>query len=79
LSISGTSVQKIQVSLKSDKNKCYEDHHAVLIISRSVILRIRNVSRKSFRENENTHFTASIFFFENRAFYEIMWKNTVDS
>jgi hypothetical protein len=31
----------------------------------------------SFRENQNTHFMVK-FVFENRAEYEIMWKNTVE-
>ena len=35
-----------------------------------------NVSDKSCRENQNTHFMF-IFFFENRAVYEIIWKNIV--
>jgi hypothetical protein len=39
---------------------------------------MRNVSGKSLRENHNTHFTYSNFFFENRAVYEIMWKNIVE-
>ena len=30
-------------------------------------------------ENQNTHFISHIFFFENRAVYEIMWKNNVES
>jgi len=46
-----------------------------LIISRSVLLRMRNVSDKSCRENQNTHFVFRNFFFENRAIYEIMWEN----
>ena len=33
-----------------------------LIISRSVLLRMRNVSDKSCRENQNTHFVFSNFF-----------------
>jgi hypothetical protein len=35
---------------------------------------MRNVSHKSCRKN----LLCSIFFFENRAVYEIMWKNIVD-
>jgi len=30
------------------------------------------------RENQNTHFVFNNPFFENRAVYEIMWKNTVE-
>ena len=37
------------------------------------------LQKKSCRENQNTHFvTSNIFFFENRAVYEIMWKNIVE-
>jgi len=33
---------------------------------------------KSSTENQHTHFISNIFFFENRAVCEIMWKNTVE-
>ena len=50
-----------------------------MIISRSILCRMRNVSDKSCRENQNTLFVFSIFFcFENRVVYEIMWKNIVE-
>ena len=39
---------------------------------------MRNVSDKSCRENQNTLFVFSIFFFEYRSVYENMWKNTVE-
>jgi hypothetical protein len=50
----------------------------ILIISRSILLRMRNVSVKSCREDQNKHFVLNSFFFpsENRAVYEIMWRNT---
>jgi hypothetical protein len=39
---------------------------------------MRNVSDKSCRENQNTHFVFSkFFFFENSAVYEIMCENIV--
>jgi hypothetical protein len=47
------------------------------IMSRSFLLRMRNVWDKSCRENQNTHFMFNIFFFENHAFYKKMWKNIV--
>jgi hypothetical protein len=75
------SVQKIQVSLKSDKNIGYFTWRPIniFIISRSFLLRIKNVSDKRCRENQNPHFVfGNIFFFEGRAVYEIMWKNTVE-
>ena len=46
-------------------------------VSRAV-LRMRNVSDKSCTENQNTHFVFSNFFVENRAVYEIVWKNVVE-
>jgi len=39
------------------------DPNIVFIISRSDLLRMRNVSDKSWRENQNTHFVFSNFFF----------------
>jgi len=41
---------------------------------------MRKVSVKNCTENQNTHFAFNepLFFFpENRAVYEIMWKNTI--
>ena len=40
----------------------YEDCYTFLLISHSFVLRMRNVSNKSCRENQNTHFVFSIFF-----------------
>ena len=80
MSIFRKSVQHIQVPLKSDKNNgyLYQGLCTLVITSRSVLLRMRNVSDKNCRENQNTHFTFSNFFFpENHAVYEIMWKNIV--
>jgi hypothetical protein len=72
-------VEKIQVSFKSDKNNGYfnEEQYTFLIISRSALLRMTNVSGKICRENPNTHFMF-FFSFENRAVCEIMWKNVVE-
>jgi len=52
LRIFGRSVEKIQVSLKSDKNDGY---FIFMIISRWILLRMKNVSEKRCRENQNTH------------------------
>ena len=64
LSIFRKSVQKIQPSLKSDKNNGYfilwPIH--ILIISRSILLRLKCVSYKTCRENQNTHFVLKFFF-----------------
>ena len=73
------SVEKIQVSLKSDKNKEYftRRQKSLFIISRSFLLIMRNVSDKTCRENQNTHVVFSTFL-ENRAVYAKMWKNIVE-
>jgi hypothetical protein len=68
-------VEKIQRSLKSDKNN---GHFTSLGIFRSLILRMRNFSDKVGRENQNTHFVFNNFFFENHAVYDLMWKNIVE-
>jgi hypothetical protein len=49
-----------------------------MTISRWILLRMRNVSHTSCRENQNTHFTFSNFFPENRAIYEIIRKIMVE-
>jgi hypothetical protein len=43
----------------------------------ALILRMKNVSDTSCRENQNTHSVFSNFLFSSLAFYEIMWKNNV--
>jgi hypothetical protein len=54
-----------------------EDRYTIYIISRSVLFKIRNVSGK--RCGEKTHFFVQIiYFFENRAVYEMMWENIVE-
>ena len=50
------------------------DKYTFFIISCSVLCRMRNVSDKNCRENQNTHFVFSIFFKKKRAFCKIMWK-----
>jgi hypothetical protein len=46
----------------------------IFIISRSTALRMRRIL-ENFRENKNTHYMLNdLFFPENRAVYEIMWK-----
>jgi len=57
-------LEKARVSLKSEiiTGTLHEDQYTFLIISCSVIIRGRNVSEKSCRENQNTHFVFSNFF-----------------
>ena len=46
--------------------------YTFLIISRSVLLRMKNISDKSCRENQNMQFMYSIFL--NRVVYKVMLK-----
>jgi hypothetical protein len=67
------SVEKIQVSLKFTKitSTLHEDLCTFIIICRSVILRMRNVSDKIV-EKIKIYILCSITFFQNRAFYEMI-------
>jgi len=67
------------IKIRQEKPALYIKIYVHLeIISRSFLLRMRNVSDRSCRENQNTHFVFSNFFFENRVIYEIMWKNMLE-
>jgi hypothetical protein len=57
-----------------DENICVN-----IFVPCPVILGMRNLSNKSCREHHNTHFIFKTFFFENRAVYEIMWKNIAET
>ena len=48
-----------------------------MTISRSIFLKMRNVSGKRCREDNDTHFKFSNFLPQNRAVYDLVWKNTV--
>ena len=55
----------------------HEDPYTFVITSLLVLI-MRVVSDKSCRENQDTHLMFNnVFFFKNRAVYEIMWKNIV--
>ena len=77
-------ISKIQISLKYDKNGGYFTWRHMYIYGnislKYFFFRMRIISDKSCRENQKTHsmFSNLFFFFENRAVYEIMWKNMVD-
>ena len=75
------AVQKIQDLLKSDKHNGYFTWRPLDIFYHifHTSFRMRNVSHKSSRRNNNTHFAFNIFFFENRAVNKKMWKNIVKS
>jgi len=72
LKIFKKSLEKIQVSLQSDRLTPTLPLYS-LIISCLVLLGTRNVSDTSCRENQNTFFMFKNFF-ENLAVYKITWK-----
>ena len=47
------------------------------IISRRILLRMRKISYKSYRENQNTHFINNNFFLKLVTFMR-SWKNVVN-
>jgi hypothetical protein len=57
-------LRKFKFSLQSDKNNMclYEGQYTFLIISRWILLRNRNVSEKTCRANQCTHFMYNNFF-----------------
>ena len=68
-------IEKVQGSLNSDKNNEFFTWRPIYIL-----LRMKNISDKICRENQNTLFVFQlIFFLENCAVFEIMWKSTVES
>jgi hypothetical protein len=81
LSIFRKSVKKIRVSLILDKNNGYFTWRPIYDFYHLAhfFLEWEMFQTKSCRENQKTHFVFSNFFFsfENRAVYEIMWKNNV--
>jgi len=52
-----------------------EDQYTFLTISHALLLRMRNISDKSFRENQNTVLRSINLFFENRAVSENVHKH----
>ena len=49
-----------------------------LILSYSILLRMKNFSDKCLEKIKTPLLSYFFFFFENLAFYGIMWKNIVD-
>ena len=75
------NIEKIQISLKYTviTGTLHEDRCIFRITPRLFLLRMRNVSDKSCRENQNIHFVFNNSPPpENRAVYEIMWENIVE-
>jgi len=55
-----------------------EDQYIFFIISHSFLLRMRNISDKRCRENQNTHFEFDNYFFKKLVLCDIIWKNIVE-
>ena len=56
----------------------HDDQYIFLIVTR-LIRRMKNVSDKTCREYQNTHFILNkLFFFKNLTIQKIMWKNIVE-
>ena len=74
------TVEKIQVSLKSKKNDStlQEDQDKLMIISRWIIVKMRNIADK-FVQKIKTYILCSIIVFsDNCSVYEIMWKHSLE-
>jgi len=73
-------VTEFRVFLKSEKKMgtLHWEQHMFMIISHSVLLRMRNVSDINCAANQSTHVISNNFHSEYSAVYEIMWKNTVE-
>jgi hypothetical protein len=75
--------KKIQVSLKSNKNNgtLHDDLCTFMIISAWILLRVRKVSDKNCKQNQNTHFMFNNLHShpQNRAVCKKMRKNMVEA
>jgi len=55
----------------------HEDHYIFMILSRSIIFKMRNVPDKIVEKIKTRNLFSIFFFFKNLTVYEIMWKNTI--
>jgi hypothetical protein len=78
LSIFRKSVQKIQVSLKTDKTDGYVTRRPIYLYARRILLRKENLSDKRFRDNLIKYFIPNNLFSEKRAVYETIWQNNLE-
>jgi len=78
LSIFPKSVQRIEISLKSDKkinsSTLHEDQYIFFIISCSLLLRMRNASSKVVEKIKTRTLLCTIIFLEKCALYEMCGK-----
>jgi hypothetical protein len=71
-------VFKLHYNLTRTKDTLHEDRYTFLIIPRSVLLRMKNVSDKRCRENRNMHFMFSNFYFTKIASFIRGCENIVE-
>ena len=64
----------IHLNLTRITSILHEDQYTFMMIPRSFLLTMINVTDKSCRENQNTRIIFNNIYPENRAFYETMWK-----
>jgi hypothetical protein len=69
------SVEKIQLSLKSDKNNGYFTWRLIYIFDHISLIsfRMRNFSEKSCCQNQNTHNLCPLIFFSRKSWH--LWDN----
>jgi len=53
---------KFHLNITTVTGTLHEDRYKFIIIYRSIILKMRNISDKNCRENQNTYFVFSNFF-----------------
>jgi hypothetical protein len=71
-------VEKIQVSLESDKNNDYFKCTSMYIcVFRSILFRMRKFKIKLYMKSKHKFCVPEVFP-ENRAFSEVMWKNVAE-
>jgi hypothetical protein len=68
-------VEEIQVSLKYENSNgiLHDNLSTFMMISGWIILKMRNISDKTCRGNQNTGFIFNDFFLENCVVYELKW------
>jgi len=79
LNIFRKTVEKITLYLNRARitGTLHEDQYTFFTTSRRILLRMKNVSDKICRENENTHFVFNNSPPQKSAIYETTWKNMV--
>jgi len=67
----------IYLNLTRITDTLHKDLCAFMILFRALLLRVRNILDRIYRENHK-HISCNIFLSDNRARYGIMWKNMIE-